>query len=208
MKSRAMFASKVAMSDAYLGMTLESQLAYVLLRFEADVVGRILGARRILRGYGFADDVLDELAESGFLIQVGGEWFDRHTWRHDKFSTRVSQRAENDEAISSGLLAFEGAPFKSSYRATPERRQGDAIATTERRAMQCNTPAPAPAPAPVPAPAPAPSFSGKADEGIEDEAVHPCTCRQCGSTSATYALTDSGTIITCPTCGQYQYTTK
>ena len=205
MKSRAMLAASVANSDRFLGLSLESQMLYVWLLFEADITGRILGIHRIIRGLEFDEACLDELRGAGFLILVDGEWFDRYAWVNNKFATRVAQRATEDEAIASGLLAFEGAEFRSPYaRAAPECDEAAPEcdeAASEQGVMQCNAPAPANAPAPSFS---IPRFPKDAKEGKEGTDTHPCQCPRCKSTGATFTLDGEGSTIFCPTCGEFR----
>lgn len=202
MKARAMISASVAQSDAFLSMSIESQWLYLMLLFETDVVGRILGIQRIIRGYGLDTSCLDELIDSGFLLKVDGHWYDRHTWRNNKFSAKIATRAQNDDAIASGILKFESESFKSSYvRVTPgcdTETPKSNESTTERHVMQYN----APAPTPAPAPALSPSTSNSTPPNGAEES-RPCMCKKCGNTHASFTIKDGATTITCPDCGAY-----
>ena len=210
MKTRAMAAASVVQSDLFMSMSIEAQWLYLMLMFHVDVVGRILGLRRIARGYGIDDDFITELESNGFLIRANGEWFDRHTWRNNKFSQAVANRAQADEAIDSGLLGFEGEPFRSSYaKASKSHTAAQNSYETLQDAFCCDVIEPndnatqpsSNATKPVTEPAIPMSSTSKAT-GMDES--RPCQCRKCGG-QATFAITDDGTWIDCPKCGTYQY---
>lgn len=208
-----MIAASVAQSDSFLSMSVEAQWLYLMLLFECDVVGRILAVRRITRGFGVDESCLDELLESGYLMQVDGMFYDRHTWLNNKFASKIATRAQDDEAIANGTLTFEGEPFKSSYaRVTPScdtATTNRIQATTGSDVIQRNAPAPAPAPASATAPAPekaiSPSRPADNTAGTESAEQGRCMCRECGSTEAHWHRSEDGLHIVCPECGERIY---
>ena len=108
MKTRSMVCADVAQSDSFLGMSLEAQLLYFLILFHADVAGRIYGASRVCRGYGFDNDSLQELYDNGYLLDVDGLTVDAHCWRNNKLDGRLKSRMDSWEAFASGRISFEG----------------------------------------------------------------------------------------------------
>lgn len=115
-KSRVCFASSVCCSEAFELLPESARLLYYQLNFEADLIGEVVGARRISRGYGFADADLSALLESGFLIEAKGRFFIRHQFVHNKFvnekqkTAAIAKLAETPDSIG-----FEGEEFKSAY---------------------------------------------------------------------------------------------
>lgn len=116
MKARAQVAAEVVESDEFMGLSLESQLCYYRLLLHEDIAGKVLGIRRVLRGYGAdVDGTLEELLEAGFLVCVEGAFFDRHCWVHNTYNQRIADRLVNYEELASGDLEFEGEAFRSPY---------------------------------------------------------------------------------------------
>lgn len=220
MKARSMVCADVAMSDGFLSMTLEAQLLYFLLLFDADVCGRIYGADRICRGYGFDTDALEELYANGYLLRVDGLTVDRHCWRNNTLDGRLKGRMDSFEAFASGRIGFEGEPFKSSYRlndndvtATEERRNSD-VGTTPNATQRQHQPQPQPNDNSNPTesqqqPQPQRQRAGEGgapaqEEGKEGTNMHPCQCPRCKSTEATFTLDAEGSTIRCPVCGEFR----
>ena len=144
MKARSMTAADVVESDAFLALSIEAQLLYLHLLHNGDAVGRIYGAKRVCRGYGFADDALDELYASGYLLDVDGLTLDAWNWVNNKYDGRLRTRLDSLEPYTSGRISFAGEPFKSRYvlndaQATEERRSNDATASHNTTAMESNT---------------------------------------------------------------------
>lgn len=218
MKARSMVCADVAMSDGFLSMTLEAQLLYFLLLFDADVCGRIYGADRICRGYGFDADALEELYENGYLLHVDGLTVDRHCWRNNTLDGRLKGRMDSFEAFASGRIGFEGEPFKSSYRlndvATTEERRNNDGATTPNATQQQRQPNNNDNLNPTttesqPQPQPQRQRAGESgapaqEEGKEGTNMHPCQCPRCKSTEATFTLDAEGSTIRCPVCGEFR----
>ena len=130
-RSRFMLSSSVILSDAYLAMSAEAQALNVILNAEADVTGRIIGIRRIVRGSGLGTDALAELYREGYLLKVGnGDTYIAHMWQHNKYDKRLWERMRDCEPYTSGELVFVGDEGKSAYalaelidaKTTPERR--------------------------------------------------------------------------------------
>ena len=212
MKTRAMIAASVAQSDSFLSMSIEAQWLYMMLLFEADVVGRILAIRRITRGFGVDESCLDELLAAGFLMQADGEWYDRHTWKNNKFAAKIATRAQDDEAIASGTLTFEGEPYKSSYAKvtpscnteTPKRILSASGSDVMQRIppASASVPTSASASAELTALPSSPSLTGADSAGEE---MRPCMCKKCGDTNARWYVVNGVTRIVCDACGEYDY---
>lgn len=213
MRSRCMLSADVVESEDFLALTLEAQTLYLHIVMESELTGRVRGAKRFARSYGFGSDVLAELADAGFIIEVGGQWYDRYAWVNAKFSSRLAARFENFEEVKNGMLPFEGEVCRSAYAL--QRRQNDAEATPQRRhsdataASNC-TPNTTPTPTPTPTPIPT-CHAASQEEGIDEgqraqEQGRPTQCRECGEV-AYYQLTDKGTTTHCPHCGA-EYSTQ
>lgn len=211
MKARACFAADVVQSDEFLGMTIKAQLLYFLMAFHADVCGRIVGPTRVCRGYGFAPDVLDELYERGYLLDVGGGvTVDAHTWRNNTLDGRLKSRLDAFGPFASGVLGFVGEPFKSAYQlndvATTEgQRKYDVDTTpnttTTQRQRQPNTNVnPTETESKVNAKH---NVAASSEEDTDLEEWHPCKCPKCGDTDAVYTPTPTGSTVHCPTCGTF-----
>lgn len=130
-RSRFMLSSSVILSDAYLAMSAEAQALNVILNAEADVTGRIIGIRRIVRGSGLGTDALAELYREGYLLKVGnGDTYIAHMWQHNKYDKRLWERMGDCEPYTSGELVFVGDEGKSAYALA---EPNDAESTYERR---------------------------------------------------------------------------
>ena len=214
MKSRAMLSADVVETDAFLSLSLESQVAYVHLAFAADVTGRIRGASRVIRGYGLEQDTLIELLDFGYLLDVDGEIYDAYAWVNNKFDARLAKQMDNCQPYQTGKLLFTGEACKSAYTtigATTERRNSD-VSTTPNSNINSNgnnndndnakacqsqsqTQSQRVAGASIEA----------QDYGTEDKELHPCMCPTCKETEARYWQDNEGTHIICPTCGTFAY---
>ena len=208
MRSRACIAASVVETDSFLAMSIEAQILYIHVLFNADICGEVVGARRLARGYGL-EDALDELLSEGYLLDVDGSIFDAYAWVNNKYTARSFERMDGCEPFQDGRLFFVGAEGKSAYstvlqvgdnEATAKRHHSDNGATTERHQSDTenDTRQDKTKSMPMQQQVNTPSFSEPSD-------THPCMCRKCGSTSATYSMTDGACFITCPTCGRYDY---
>lgn len=116
-KSRTCFASSVCCSEAFELLPESARLLYYQIGFEADLIGEVVGLRRVARGYGFADDDVAALLDSGFLIEAQGRYFVRHHFEHNRLANdKQKAAAANKLDESPGALEFEGEEFKSAYR--------------------------------------------------------------------------------------------
>lgn len=116
-KSRSCHAASVCYNDEFLSMSDKAKLLYLLLGFEVNSIGEIVGARRIARGLGSGEDALQELAGCGFIIEAGGRVFDRHHFENNTLSNQgMKASAGNEFSKVAGLIEFEGEEFKSAYR--------------------------------------------------------------------------------------------
>lgn len=204
MRTRACIAAAVTETDEFLSLTLEAQTLYIHLLLNADVSGRILGARRLARGYGL-EDALGDLLSAGYLLDVDGSIFDRFAWVNNRYTAQSFSRMADCEEYQSGCLYFTGTEGKSAYATTVThpndsgltidcQRTDDAFDTIQDNstaiATQGNTP----------------SFLGKtalANEGTEGEDTHPCLCPRCKE-PASYTMADGTCTITCPSCGEFE----
>lgn len=206
MKARVCFATEVVESDSFLSMSLTAQLCYFHLCSEARPSGLVVGASRIVRGYGFTMDEVDELLTMGFLLDVDGELFVRDTWVNNAFDGRLFERVmAGCEPYKSGRLAFAGEVGKSRYviiddQSTLNRRSIDheVIGSEcdsegnggdfELSGMEFENEA---------------KGSGGI-QGGEGGTLHPCLCTRCGG-EATYSTLNNKTTIRCPSCGEYPF---
>lgn len=217
MKARSMACADVVQADEFLSMSIEAMLLYFLILFHADVCGRIYGASRICRGYGFDADTLQELYDNGYLLRVGGLTVDAHCWRNNKLDARLKTRMDSWEAFTSGRIAFEGEPFKSSYvlsdvAATEERRDNDggtAPNTTQRQSQSNVNDNPNPTERQSQQHHQSQSVlrigTDAKPEGAEGQETHPCQCPTCRGTEAQYWQDAEGTHIACASCGTFLY---
>lgn len=234
MKSRACFAAEVVQTDAFLSLSLEAQLLYLLMGHHQDVCGRIIGASRIVRGYGFDPESLQELMDSGYLISVDGLTVDRFTWTNNAYDARLKSRADSFDAFKAGRIGFEGEPFKSAYtltddEATEQRRYSDDEAPPNATSTQCNdngnrNPKPtehnsnpsrnanaahegeAAQGETVKERKEGASSSTATQESQGQPQAYACTCKQCGSTEATCTPNgDATSTIHCEACGDYEF---
>ena len=116
-KSRSWHAASVCYSDEFLSMSDEAKLLYLLLGFEVNSIGEIVGARRIARRLGAGDAALRELGGRGFIIEAEGRVFDRHHFENNTLANQgMKASASNEFSKVAGLIEFEGEEFKSAYR--------------------------------------------------------------------------------------------
>lgn len=199
MKARTCFASEVVEADAFLGLDVEAQLLYFHICCESRPSGLIVGASRIVRGYGFTLDVLDELTKAGYLLNVDGQLFITHTWCNNSYDSRLFTNAmASCEPYQSGRLGFAGEVGKSRYVLIDEK------STFERRSSDCEEKG---------------SEGNGSDlslNGLETNVhgrggmqgggtnKHPCLCKRCNA-QATYTTEGGQTVIECPNCGSYKH---
>ena len=123
MKQRTVFSTDVVESDNFLSMSLEAQLCYFHICSEAKPSGKIVGARRIVKSFGFSEDVLEELLECGYLLDADGSIFITNTWQNNSFEQRLFDAAMSKcEEYQEGKIAFAGQAGKSRY-VLPNNRQ-------------------------------------------------------------------------------------
>lgn len=217
MKARACWSVDVVQTDEFLSMSVEAMLLYFLLGFHQDACGRIYGANRICRGYGFDSDSLQELYVNGYLLDVDGLTVDAHCWRNNAMDGRLKSRMDSWEAFASGRISFQGQAFKSPYQlndvtATEERRNSDggtAPNTTQQQPQRNGNGNSNPTEhhhQPQHQSQSAEGQSAEAQtEGTEGMELHPCQCPTCKDAGARYWLDAMGTHIMCPTCGAFLY---
>ena len=87
MRSKAMFSTEFCSSDAFLELSLESQLLYIHLNLQADGIGAVDSVKRIMRGCGISQPAFDELVEAGMLVFLKNSddaaWFIVDFWVHN-----------------------------------------------------------------------------------------------------------------------------
>ncbi|MBR3326472.1 MAG: hypothetical protein IKG22_04030 [Atopobiaceae bacterium] len=218
MRSRACYSTEVTETDEFLELSLGARALYFHLLPEADGSGHVIGIRRAARGVGLLD-MLPELYESGYLLDVDGECYITHEWVNNKYDGRVWERAMTKcEPFKAGRLSFAGEEGKSAYvlvepAATPERRQSDARATQNRN-LNGN----------VTGTEHEPNFTFEREENrdgkgeskggggrfVENAGASAqdtrgrCECVKC-HTESEYFIKEGATFIECPKCGTYQY---
>lgn len=211
-KSRTCFASSVCCADAFLDMSAEAQATYFYLCFNADATGQIIGLRRLVRGLGYGEEPTRELFEAGYLLDVDGEAYVRHTWTNNKYDARVFQSMGACQPYAEGRLVFEGEEGKSAYEiaetgaddaATFERRKNDDAATFERRnddaestpmVKQCNDNANQPDTT---------SMGTEHDARGDAHVLEHCLCDQCEK-GAMYYRQGARSFIVCERCGEHE----
>ena len=116
-KSRTCFASSVCCSEDFELLPMSARLLYYQVNFEADLIGEVVGLRRVSRGYGFSGDDVAALLESGLLLELEGRYFIRHHFEHNRLANdKQKTGAENRLLNAPDSLGFEGETFKSAYR--------------------------------------------------------------------------------------------
>ena len=214
MKSRTCYASQVVCDDAFLALSLEAQLAYFYLLCECDGTGRVCGISRILRGYGFESDTLDELVSEGYILDVDGDHFITHHWMHNRFDSRVWAQMDSCQPYLDGTLAFAGKEGKSAY-VLAERRDSDGEAAEERRDSDGEAAARARGSEPkVKESYCEPNVNVSNSEpkrkviasypemSLSEEKSGPCLCTKCHE-EARYRVSGGTCYIECRRCGTY-----
>ncbi len=202
--SKAMFSDEVVGTDSFLDLPEEAQLLYFRLGFEG-TYGKIVGVRRIARGYG-SEKALGILYQSGYLFDYGGACWVRHYWVNNTFKRPNHNYAMTMPEIQSGEIGFEGEAFKSAFVCPDENKPSvSLIQDSSLTGADTGTGTVAGADTGTDSP----TFSGSqtdAGEGARGEGEErPCWCEFCRSTNATYTTTsDHKTIIHCPNCGTYE----
>lgn len=116
MKQRIVFSSDIVESDDFLSMSLEAQLCYFHICSEAKPSGKIVGARRIVKSFGFSEEVLQELLECGYLLDVDNTIFVTDTWVNNQYEKRLYDIAMSGcQEFQDGRLGFSGQAGKSRY---------------------------------------------------------------------------------------------
>lgn len=117
MKTRVCFSTEVVESDKFLSLSLESQLCYFHMCSEARPSGKVVGASRVIRSYGFGEDELTELLDNDYLLNCDGSIFIRDTWTNNTYEKRLFEIAMNGcREYKDGRLLFSGEEGKSAYR--------------------------------------------------------------------------------------------
>ena len=87
MRAKAMLSTEFCSSDAFLELSLESQLLYIHLNLQADGIGAVDSVKRIMRGCGISQSAFDELVEAGLLTFLKNSddaaWFILDFWVHN-----------------------------------------------------------------------------------------------------------------------------
>lgn len=111
---KAMFSPDVVGTDAFLDLPDAAQLLYFRLGFEG-TYGKIVGVKRIARGYGSGTSALQSLYDAGYLFDHDGACWVRDYWSNNSFKRPNHNYAETMPEIVSGEIGFAGEPFKSAF---------------------------------------------------------------------------------------------
>lgn len=200
---KAMFSPDVVGTDEFIDLPEDAQLTYFRLGFEG-TYGKIVGVRRIVRGYGTNADALRVLYESGYLFDYNGACWVRHFWENNTFKSPNNDHAKTMPEIKSGEIGFVGEPFKSAFicpsvdKPSISLSQGstytDSSTGTDSVAGEGSGSVALTA------------TSADAGEGArgEGEDLHHCLCTRCGA-KVPYVTENQRTMIHCPTCGTYEF---
>ncbi|WP_147556714.1 zinc ribbon domain-containing protein [Paratractidigestivibacter faecalis] len=219
---KAMFSSDVVGTDSFLDLPEEAQLLYHRLGFEG-AYGKIVGIRRIARGFGASTDALDALYKSGYLFDYGDACWVRHYWVNNTFKKPNNNPAKNIPEIASGEIGFAGEEFRSAFVCPSVDKPSNGLTAAYRAAYQAGYTVTGTVTGPASATgaetgstteALADSISNSdtaASTGTGEEArgegdgSHPCCCQKCGSQKATYREEGGKIFIRCPDCGESEF---
>lgn len=110
-------------------MSQTARLLYYQLNFECNIIGEVIGARRVARGYGFTDADMSELINGGWLVESSGHVYVRHYFEHNRLKNDAQRLAASNQLDNAPeALEFEGEEFKSAFRL-----MGKAMATDSRQ---------------------------------------------------------------------------
>lgn len=215
---KAMFSSDVVGTDSFLDLPEEAQLLYHRLGFEG-AYGKIVGIRRIARGFGASTDALDALYESGYLFDYGDACWVRHYWVNNTFKKPNNNPAKDIPEIASGEIGFAGEEFRSAFVCPSVDKPSNGLTAAYQAGYTVTGTVTGPASATgtstastTEALADSVSNSGTAaSTGTREEArgegdgLHPCCCKKCGSPKATFREEGGKTVIHCPDCGESEF---
>lgn len=195
---RCMFSPDVIGTDAFLyDLPDEAQLLYYRLGCEG-TYGKIVGIRRIVRGYGSSTEALEALYEHGYLFDYGGACWVRHYWVNNVFKHPNHDYAQTMQEIESGVIGFEGDRFKSAFVLMEDPKPYESLneGSTVSDSGSLSDPEPSARPDAF-----TENISGGGacgEGGRKPPDMKPCPqCRQpvlCGDTP-------EGVLFDCPSCG-------
>ena len=207
---KAMFSPNVVCTDSFLDLPEEAQLLYYRLGFEGSY-GKIVGIRRIARGFGASAEALGALYELGYLFDYGDACWVRHYWINNTFKAPNNNGAKLIPEIGSGEIGFEGEPFKSAFRCPRAEKPSISLIQGYTVTGAVTDPASVAEAATDSVSETGSVTSTDASTGAGEEAcgegdgLHPCRCRKCKSARATYRNEGAKVIVRCPNCGEYEH---
>ena len=209
---KAMFSPDVAYTDSFLDLPEEAQLLYFRLGFEGSY-GKIVGIRRIARGFGATAEALDTLYESGYLFDYGDACWVRHYWINNTFKKPNNNPAKDIPEIASGEIGFEGEPFKSAFMYPNSGKPSISLTEGYPAGYTVTGAVTDPAAVTDSATGALPDSDSNSDTSKgagkeacgEGDGLHPCRCAKCGNPKATYREEGGKTVIHCPNCGESEF---
>jgi len=114
MKTRFMMSTEVTETKQFKSMSPWAQLLYQRCCANTNTYGHV-DAESICFGMRCDEDVLDELYENGYLIEVNGMTYIRHHWVNNNYKASDFIKMENCVAYTTGALRFEGKPGYTPY---------------------------------------------------------------------------------------------
>lgn len=120
MKAKLIASTDVTETKDFRSLSFEAQVLYYRCCALCNTFGHV-DAESICFGMRCDEDVLDELYEKGYLIDVDGMTFIRHQWVNNNYSGKEFMKMKHCTPYVSGTLRFEGEPGHSAYARTEER---------------------------------------------------------------------------------------
>ena len=116
--SKRLFSPDIICSDAFTGMSFESQALYIQLNFEADDDGVVNAPQKIARSLGVSEKSLSELVKKNFILEAqDGVVIIKH-WRvHNKIRKDRYKPTKYQDALKALYIKPDG-----TY--TKDRKQG------------------------------------------------------------------------------------
>lgn len=110
-KSKTMFSADICTSDAFLDMSHSAQALYLQLNVSADSQGVVSNVRRVLRSGDYAEEHLNELKESGFIIEIDALTVRlvvvSHWWEMNKLDRRNFFQSQHQTELNAQVCTIE-----------------------------------------------------------------------------------------------------
>lgn len=138
MRAKAMISTEFCSSDAFLELSLESQLLYIHLNLQADGIGAVDSVKRIMRGCGISQPAFDELVEAGLLAFLKNSddaaWFIVDFWVHNNHDKCNFSPGRHFELANEFFAEVEGC--RGRYQFLEKQQTETSLETDESKSLK------------------------------------------------------------------------